>query len=74
MKQEIESQSQTVLQDVIEEFSDVSKVMQRMQSWKNSDHDSYQSAYVSLCLPKIFSPLVIFFFITKQLIVFQGQT
>jgi len=58
MKQEIESQSQTVLQDVIEEFSDVSKVMQRMQSWKNSDHDSYQSAYVSLCLPKIFSPLI----------------
>jgi len=32
--------------------------MERLQEWRSTDYESYQSAYVSLCLPKIFSPLI----------------
>ncbi len=31
---------------------------ERMEAWKSEDPDSYTDAYVSLCLPKVFSPLV----------------
>ena len=58
VKQDVENQSRMVLEDVVEEFSVISRVMERLQAWKTTDPDSYQSAYVSLCLPKIFSPLV----------------
>eukprot|EP00090_Calanus_glacialis_P046886 TRINITY_DN9429_c0_g1_i2.p1 TRINITY_DN9429_c0_g1~~TRINITY_DN9429_c0_g1_i2.p1 ORF type:complete len:807 (-),score=326.26 TRINITY_DN9429_c0_g1_i2:237-2657(-) len=58
VKQDVENQSRMVLEDVVEEFSVISRVMERLQAWRTTDPDSYQSAYVSLCLPKIFSPLI----------------
>ena len=58
VKQDVKKQSRIVLEDVVEEFSVISRVMERLQAWRTTDPDSYQSAYVSLCLPKIFSPLV----------------
>eukprot|EP00092_Neocalanus_flemingeri_P000916 GFUD01000974.1.p1 GENE.GFUD01000974.1~~GFUD01000974.1.p1 ORF type:complete len:671 (-),score=245.90 GFUD01000974.1:43-2055(-) len=58
VKQDVENQSRMVLDDVVEEFSVISNVMERIQAWRTTDPDSYQSAYVSLCLPKIFSPLI----------------
>lgn len=58
VKQDVENQARMVLDDVVEEFSVMSRVMERLQSWRTADPESYQSAYVSLCLPKIFSPLV----------------
>ena len=56
--QDIENQARGVLSDVVEEFSTVTGVKNRMESWKKEDPDSYNDAYVSLCLPKLFSPLV----------------
>ena len=58
VKQDVENQARMVLKDVVDEFSMISRVMERLQSWRSTDPESYQSAYVSLCLPKIFSPLV----------------
>jgi len=58
VKQDVENQARMVLEDVVDEFSVMSKVMERLQSWRSTDPESYQSAYVSLCLPKIFSPLI----------------
>jgi len=58
VKQDVENQARMVLDDVVEEFSVMSRVMERLQSWRTADPESYQSAYVSLCLPKIFSPLI----------------
>jgi len=58
VKHDVENQARMVLDDVVEEFSVISKVMERLQSWRSTDPESYQSAYVSLCLPKIFSPLI----------------
>jgi len=58
VKQDVENQARMVLEDVVEEFSVISRVMERLQAWRTTDPDSYQSAYVSLCLPKMFSPLI----------------
>ena len=58
LKQDVENQARLAMEDVVEEFSELSLVMERMSSWRQQDEDSYKSAYVSLCLPKIFSPLI----------------
>ena len=58
VKQDVKNQSRMVLEDVVEEFSVISGVMERLQTWRTTYPDSYQSTCVSLCLPKIFSPLV----------------
>lgn len=58
VKQDVKKQSRMVLEDMVEEFSVISRVMERLQAWRTTNIDSYQSTCVSLCLPKIFSPLV----------------
>lgn len=57
-RQDIENQAREVLSDVVDEFSTIRGVQQRFEEWKQEDPDSYSDAFVSLCLPKIFSPLV----------------
>ena len=57
-RREVEQQAGTALEDVVEEFSLLESVAARLAGWRQQDMDSYQSAYVSLCLPKVFSPLV----------------
>ena len=58
LKQDVEGQARIAMEDVVEEFSVLGNVMERLQSWRREDEESYKSAYVSLCLPKIFSPLI----------------
>ena len=55
---EVETQARLAMEDVVEEFSVLSNVMDRLQTWRRGDGESYNSAYVSLCLPKIFGPLI----------------
>ena len=55
---EVETQARLAMEDVVEEFSELSNVMERLQAWRQGDQESYNSAYVSLCLPKIFAPLI----------------
>ena len=47
-----------MLEDVIEEFSNLSTVMEAAMGWRQEENESYNSAYVSLVLPKLFSPLI----------------
>lgn len=42
-----------VFEDVTEEFSDLSKILQHFEDWRNSDIESYKDTYFSLCLPKV---------------------
>merc|ERR1719219_1307295 len=58
VKGEVETQARLAMEDVVEEFSELSNVMERLQAWRQGDQESYNSAYVSLCLPKIFAPLI----------------
>ncbi|TRY77169.1 hypothetical protein TCAL_15999, partial [Tigriopus californicus] len=58
IRQDVENQARTVLADVVEEFSTVGGIKKMMGEWKRENGESYSDAYVSLCLPKMFSPLV----------------
>lgn len=58
IRQDVENQARQVLADVVDDFSTFSGVKERLEEWKQEDNESYVDAYVSLCLPKIFSPLV----------------
>ena len=58
VRTDVEAQARLAMEDVVEEFSVLSNVMGRLQTWRKEDQESYNSAYVSLCLPRIFSPLI----------------
>ncbi|XP_020505879.2 GC-rich sequence DNA-binding factor 2 isoform X1 [Labrus bergylta] len=57
-KADIMSKSQAVFSDVQEEFSDVKKILSRFEEWRGCYSDSYHSAYISLCLPKLLNPII----------------
>ncbi|KAG8001456.1 GC-rich sequence DNA-binding factor 2 [Nibea albiflora] len=50
--------SQAVFSDVQDEFCDVKKILSRFGEWRGSYSDSYHSAYISLCLPKLLNPII----------------
>ncbi|XP_034742423.1 GC-rich sequence DNA-binding factor 2 isoform X2 [Etheostoma cragini] len=50
--------SQTVFSDVQDDFSDVKKILSHFEEWRGSYSDSYHSAYISLCLPKLLNPII----------------
>ena len=47
-----------VMSDVIEEFSSLDCVCDRLEQWRDEDMPAYIDAFAPMCLPKIFSPLV----------------
>lgn len=44
--------------DVNEDFWVVKKVLSRFDEWRGAFSESYHSAYISLCLPKLLNPLI----------------
>lgn len=44
--------------DVVEEYCELPLIIARFDEWRQKYLDSYQNAYVALCLPQLFSPLV----------------
>lgn len=50
--------SQAVFSSVHDEFCDVKQILSRFEEWRGSYADSYQSAYISLCLPKLLNPII----------------
>ncbi|KAF3686286.1 GC-rich sequence DNA-binding factor 2 GC-rich sequence DNA-binding factor Transcription factor 9 [Channa argus] len=55
---DILSRSQAVFSDVQHDFCDVKKILSRFEEWRASYSDSYHSAYISLCLPKLLNPII----------------
>ena len=46
------------MSDIVDEFSTLDGVCERMSDWKRINPASYQDAFAPICLPKIVSPLV----------------
>ncbi|CAF0803393.1 unnamed protein product [Adineta ricciae] len=57
-KQEILNEAEHVLDDVSDEFSKYRKIKTIFEQWKYQLNESYTDAYVEICLPKVFSPLI----------------
>lgn len=55
---EILLRSQELFSDVQDEFCDVKKILSRFEEWRGFYSDSYHSAYISLCLPKLLNPII----------------
>lgn len=47
-----------VFSDVIEDFSSLSSILERFESWRQTDFTAYSEAYASLVLPKIVGPIL----------------
>ncbi|KAM8877065.1 intron Large complex component GCFC2 [Synchiropus picturatus] len=50
--------AQSVFSDVQEEFCEVKKILSRFEEWRASYSESYHTAYISLCLPKLLNPII----------------
>ena len=44
--------------DVIEDFHNIEIIKKKFEEWRSKYLSTYEDAYVSLSLPKLFSPLV----------------
>ena len=53
-------QSKEVFSDVVDNFSKLSSIKEHFEGWKFNFSSSYEQAYISLCVPKVFAPFVRF--------------
>lgn len=51
-------QSKEVFSDVVDDFSKLSSIKEHFEGWKFNLSSSYEQAYISLCVPKVFAPYV----------------
>lgn len=42
-----------VFEDVSDEYSQISMILDRFEEWRKNDFDTYKDTYFSLCLPKV---------------------
>lgn len=47
-----------MFEDVMEDFHEFHHIKARFEDWKRKQRDSYEEAFIGLCLPKLFTPLV----------------
>ena len=52
------AEKEEAFRDVVEDFCKLSIIMDKFEAWKFGLPDSYSQAFISLCLPKVFAPLV----------------
>ncbi|KAK5609602.1 hypothetical protein CRENBAI_003340 [Crenichthys baileyi] len=57
-KDRIRAESKKVFEDVVEDFHSLDCIKSRFEVWRKEYPDCYRDAYISLCLPKLFNPLV----------------
>ena len=48
----------TLFDDVVDEFCQLDLLRGRFEMWKMHYSDSYNEAFIALCLPKLFTPFV----------------
>ncbi|VVC35828.1 Hypothetical protein CINCED_3A011863 [Cinara cedri] len=54
----IKSDSNLLMDDVLEQFASVDLVLKQMLEWKRKHPDTYVEAYVNVCLPNMMGPFV----------------
>lgn len=42
-----------VFDDVSEEFSQISTILDKFEEWRRNDFETYKDTYFNLCLPKV---------------------
>ncbi|KAJ8361459.1 hypothetical protein SKAU_G00179840 [Synaphobranchus kaupii] len=57
-RDEIMREAENIFADVHEDFSDVKNILSKFDEWRVSFAESYDNAYIGLCLPKLLAPLI----------------
>lgn len=52
------NESKKVFEDVVEDFHSLDYIKSHFEVWRRDYAECYREAYISLCLPKLFNPLV----------------
>jgi len=55
---DIVDRSEMVMTEVRNEFSEITFVKEQFEKWKIQQSESYRNAYITQCLPHVFSPLI----------------
>lgn len=42
----------------MDDFSTVKGILSKLETWKSTHLEAYTDAYVSMCIPKMISPLI----------------
>lgn len=51
-------ESSKVFEDVLESFYSIDCIKSQFEAWRSKYFASYKDAYIGLCLPKLFNPLI----------------
>ncbi|XP_075767003.1 PAX3- and PAX7-binding protein 1 [Pelodiscus sinensis] len=51
-------ESSKVFEDVLESFYSIDCIKSQFEAWRSKYFSSYKDAYIGLCLPKLFNPLI----------------
>lgn len=54
----ISRESKKVFEDVVEDFHSLDFIKSHFEVWRRDYADCYRDAYIGLCLPRLFNPLV----------------
>lgn len=54
----IAKECKKVFEDVVEDFHSLDCIKSHFEVWRREYADCYRDAYIALCLPKLFNPLV----------------
>lgn len=54
----ISKESSKVFEDVLESFYSIDCIKSQFEAWRSRYYTSYKDAYIGLCLPKLFNPLI----------------
>ncbi|XP_044941086.1 PAX3- and PAX7-binding protein 1 isoform X3 [Mustela putorius furo] len=57
-KDRISKESSKVFEDVLESFYSIDCIKSQFEAWRSKYYLSYKDAYIGLCLPKLFNPLI----------------
>ncbi|XP_006107315.1 PAX3- and PAX7-binding protein 1 [Myotis lucifugus] len=57
-KDRISKESSKVFEDVLESFYSIDCIKSQFEAWRSRYYTSYKDAYIGLCLPKLFNPLI----------------
>ncbi|XP_043848016.1 PAX3- and PAX7-binding protein 1 isoform X1 [Dromiciops gliroides] len=54
----ISKESSKIFEDVLESFYSIDCIKSQFEAWRSKYFTSYKDAYIGLCLPKLFNPLI----------------
>ncbi|XP_071819280.1 PAX3- and PAX7-binding protein 1-like [Apostichopus japonicus] len=57
-KERIQEEAKAIFQDVVDDFHSLPIIQSKFERWKLDHSDSYEEAYIGLCLCKLYNPFV----------------